>query len=469
MMITLYRAESYYECNEEDIKIVNYGEKWLVYNSISYGWCIVDEDELKKIFQPSDNSLEWNKKMYEAGILKCNRQYISVKDTKKDDIITYFEVNITNVCNLKCKYCVSNFNYCNRNISMDKKTAQNVVKKIYRYTKENKIDSVCIELSGGEPLLNFDIVKEIVDFFKKVNLKVIFVIQTNGTLLDKEKIDYIRRNKNIQVAISIDGITEEQNSNRIDKKNKTILKKIMTNIKTLNEQGIKYSIVMVVNQKNVNNIEEIIDFFCGKKLTDAFSLLPLLPFGMALQNEITIDVKDYIDAIISLNENYLMKVYQNEDKKIVERNFSMISNYITSNNRNFICNQSPCGAARKIVSIGPAGDVYPCYGFQDNEEFLLGNLNSEFELEQIKKSEILKKLYRRKVDEMKVCKECEYNIWCNGGCTSNAYLKDKNFMQKDDIYCSIYRAIIEKILFEYVENEDKQKLIRNIGCKWEGK
>lgn len=467
-MKSLYSIEnSYYRSVPEDLKLMAIEEKWFIYNSVTLGWGILDKNELEILFNPAGSDEKYCTDLYNAGLIQCNGQYIFLQEKELDEVITYFEINLTNTCNIRCKYCVSNFNYSQKAINMDNKTSTNIINALKTYIEEKNIDSVTIEFSGGEPLLNFNIIQKFVTGLANIKCNISYVIQTNGLLLDMSKIQFIKNNNMIQLAISVDGITEKQNSNRVDKNNKPILNKVNEIIKKIKSSQIPFSIVIVVSEQNVDNIEQIIQYFIENNITETFSLLPLLPFGIASENQITIEIKKYVEALIKLHENYLLQKNTETEQSIVERNMGVISSYIFSPGRGYICNQNPCGAGRKIVSIGPTGKIYPCYGFQEIDEFLLGNINDGYNFSAITDSPIAQKLYLRNVEEIESCKECPYKLWCNGGCVTNSYLRHKDIMQRDEIYCNINKSLIEKILFEYSDNDKMINYLRKIKKSWD--
>jgi len=137
--------------------------------------------------------------------------------TKKSflqEFTTLHIVVVTLRCNSKCSYCqVSSKNIGEKKFDMDKKTAKNVVDKIFDSPARN----IKVEFQGGEPLLNFKIIKYIIEYslwknlFKKKNLQ--FVICTNLTLMSKKILKFLK-NHRIYISTSIDGPKDLHNKNR---------------------------------------------------------------------------------------------------------------------------------------------------------------------------------------------------------------------------------------------------------------
>ena len=138
---------------------------------------------------------------------------------KKKKKMESLVLNVTNACNLKCKYC---FVHKEEPHFMSLETAIQAVE----YGQKNKRkDSFFIVFFGGEPLLCYDtIIKPLVEYVKEKQYNVNFSITTNGTLLTKEKVDFLKQN-NFCLLFSFDGSKETQDYNRSDSFD-TIIKNI---------------------------------------------------------------------------------------------------------------------------------------------------------------------------------------------------------------------------------------------------
>ncbi|MDC7124248.1 MAG: radical SAM protein [Spirochaetales bacterium] len=131
---------------------------------------------------------------------------------------------VTNACNLRCKYCIFSENYPYTearagNSRMSKATAKKAVdlylskiRKIREYKKERPI---IITFYGGEPLLNYSVIKYVIEYVNSLNMEnIIFSLTTNGVLLNEERIDFLVSN-NVSIGISLDGPKEEHDRNRV--------------------------------------------------------------------------------------------------------------------------------------------------------------------------------------------------------------------------------------------------------------
>ena len=131
----------------------------------------------------------------------------------KEEQLLYTRVCLTHNCNLNCVYCYQKYN---GNVSMTLDTAKTVVDRIFDYVND-EIECVEIGFFGGEPLLEFDLIKEIFAYVrsKKRNVDYYFFATTNGTLLTEEmKKWFIAHKKHFTLGLSLDGARETHNHNR---------------------------------------------------------------------------------------------------------------------------------------------------------------------------------------------------------------------------------------------------------------
>jgi len=150
--------------------------------------------------------------------------------------LTNFTFEVTQKCNLRCKYCIYGGFYPNQRSHSNKEinfeTARNAIDYIFDLVKKNYRQEIIIGFYGGEPLLNFKTVKKIVKYATEIftNRAVRFTMTTNGTLLSNEIINYIIRN-NFRILVSLDGPKKIHDSKRIFKNGKGSYEIIINNLK----------------------------------------------------------------------------------------------------------------------------------------------------------------------------------------------------------------------------------------------
>lgn len=164
------------------------------------------------------------------------------------DGLLHLTLGVTENCNLSCKYCIFSDVYeYSRNLTKKKMTFETAKTALDYYLsliedgkKYNPARVPSIGFYGGEPLLNFDLIKECVDYIGNTypDIKLFYSITTNGTLLDKEKCDFFMDN-DFSIAISIDGPQKEHDRNRVYRNGKGTFSDVMKNIKKIIDSNYK--------------------------------------------------------------------------------------------------------------------------------------------------------------------------------------------------------------------------------------
>jgi len=199
----------------------------------------------------------------------------SVDELKKEiKNLNQLTLEITQNCNLRCKYCVYGEDYFYYRSRSNKKMEYEVTKKgieyVFNIINERNKKEFSLSFYGGEPLLNFEIIKKIVEYSKKLfnKWKLRFSITTNGTLIDEEIINFLVLN-NFQVLISLDGPKDVHDAKRIFTNGKGSFELIMDNLRKILKKSrqfynknVKFSVVWSPDL----SIEKIYKFITKNKL-----------------------------------------------------------------------------------------------------------------------------------------------------------------------------------------------------------
>jgi len=185
------------------------------------------------------------------SIIRIQQKELTPNEIKRQilqDGLLQITMSITEACNLACRYCYYSdiYTYSRKPSTkkMDFQTAKKALDYYASLIKEgerfNPLRTPTIGFYGGEPLLNFDLIKKCVSYFEKTypEMDTGFTITTNGTLLDEKKSDYLMEH-NFSIAISIDGPENEHNRNRIYPDGSGTFSDIIKNIKTIMDAGYK--------------------------------------------------------------------------------------------------------------------------------------------------------------------------------------------------------------------------------------
>ncbi len=322
-------------------------------------------------------------------------------------------------CNSNCCYCqVSKKELHDLSYDMNKETAKNVVDKIF----ESPSPNIKIEFQGGEPLLNFEIVKFIIEkaewknIFKKKNLE--FVICTNLTLIDEKILKWLKGHK-VYISTSIDGSKELHDKNRpLYNSNysfEAVVEKINLTRKFLGTDSV--SALMTTTSYSLNKFPSIIETYCELGFNSIF-LRSLNPYGFAKRDKHFLaypmdnflnNYKQGLDYIINLN---LQGEYFAEDFATI-----LLSRILTPFSTGFVDLQTPAGIAIEGVIYDYDGDVYVSdegrmLASTGDKKFKIGNVKTDT-YQEIFNGEYLHSLLEVSVAEsLPQCSTCAYLPYC---------------------------------------------------------
>lgn len=283
---------------------------------------------------------------------------------------------ITEECNLRCKYCYENFTK-NSSSYMSLKTAKKSIDFLIKNMIEHDKKEFLITFFGGEPLLNLDVMRNVINYTfneaEQYNINLSFSVITNGTIYNKQVEQFIlewhKRTENVNLQVSIDGIPQVQDKNRITKMGEPTSKIVEENlskfIALFNDNHIDTTIRThsALTKNNISNL-----FSSYKYLKE----LGITGPGFSFVNEEEWDENDIsiYKQQLSLISDYIyrecislcsLKPYYCGGETIIQRNFSI--------------NRNTCSAGREFCSIVPNGDIYPCPRiYSKTRELKLGNV-----------------------------------------------------------------------------------------------
>ncbi|MFW6016972.1 MAG: His-Xaa-Ser system radical SAM maturase HxsB [bacterium] len=394
-------GEYTYLSNDEFNSFINHS---LGKNSIAY-------NNLKSKQIISDNNL--------ANVIEM----LATKYRTKKHFLTKFTslhmIVVSLRCNSNCSYCqVSKRNIDDNGFDMDKETAKKVVDKIF----ETPSDDIKIEFQGGEPLLNFEIVKYIIkaaewkNLFKKKNLE--FVICTNLTLIDESILKWLRGHM-VYISTSIDGPKDLHNLNRplqtTENSYDLVIEKINLCREYLGTDSV--SALMTTTSNSLDKFPEIIEIYRNLGFNSIF-LRSLNPYGFAKRDKhylaypIETFVENYkngLDYIINLNLNGYF----------FAENFAsiLLSRILTPFSTGFVDLQSPAGIGIAGVIYDYDGDVYVSdegrmLASTGDKKFRIGNVNNN-SYQEIFNSNYLHELIEYSIAEsLPQCSTCAYLAYC---------------------------------------------------------
>ncbi len=437
------------------------------------GWVILDNDEFELL---RHGKVEEDIKLYnllkQEGIIMGGDEIDRISGFYKQKLAqlstatTLHIITPTLRCNHKCVYCYAKSKPPDaKEYDMDEDTAKEVVDFIFQCPSKG----ITLEFQGGEPLLNYSIIKFIVDYANKLNeekkKKINFRLVTNLTLMDEEKLEWFVNN-DIGLHTSLDGPKEVHNKNRKYLSGKGSYDIVVDWIKKLKEKNIHISCMPTVTKYSLSHWKDLIDEYVNLGL-DNFWLRKLNVGGFAVDywekigytsEEFLKFWKKSIDYIFQLNKEGIV---------IIENSLSiMLRNILFSKKYNhFVCLTSPCGCAWGQVSYNHKGDIYTCDEARSFDVFKLGNV----------KETTYKELYSswKVLDMVDLttglsfdCQSCVYHPFC-GPCIVDEYGEHGNIIKKPNSFnCRIKKGMLRYIFEKIILDEEKFQMAKEwVGLK----
>ncbi|MCH5202669.1 MAG: thioether cross-link-forming SCIFF peptide maturase [Oscillospiraceae bacterium] len=346
-------------------------------------------------------------------------------------------LHIAHDCNLCCKYCFAGEGEYSGDRSL---MSFEVGKRALDFLIEESGDRKNLEVDffGGEPLMNFDVVKQLVEYARSIEKEkeknFRFTLTTNGVLLDDEVMEWANK-ECYNVVLSIDGRKETNDRMRVSKNNKgcydLILPKFKKMAESRNQQG--YYIRGTYTHYNT-------DF--------AADILHMADLGfeqLAMEPVVADPNMDY--ALRESDIPVLKEQYDILAKEMCKRNrqgkgFTFFHYMIDLEGGPCIYKRiSGCGVGTDYMAVTPWGDLYPCHQFVGDEKFLLGNV-----FDGVKNKEVVNEFKMCNVYSREACQSCFAKLYCSGGCSANAYHTTGKITGTCDMSCELHRKRVENAI-----------------------
>lgn len=393
-------------------------------------------DDYKDIYNEKDIKLclEEIDQLVEEGLLFSEEEQIEDLNYNPENIIKAMCLHVAHDCNLKCEYCfAAQGNFNGETLLMDLETGKKALKFLYENSGNRR--NLEVDFFGGEPLMNFQVVKDLVRYGRKIekeyNKHFRFTITTNGVLLDEEKINFINENMD-NVVLSLDGRREVNDNIRPTPNGKgsydIIVPKFQKLIKSRGDKEYYIRGTFTKYNKDFrNDLKEFYDLGFKNVSIEPVVTDPSEPYALSEEDleEILLEYekfsKDYIEMRKEDNDFlfFHFMIDLNQGPCIVKR---MVG----------------CGAGSEYIAVTPTGDIYPCHQFVGEKEFLMGNLD-----EGIVNTELRDNFKCANVMNKDECSNCFAKYYCSGGCHANAYYNNGDFYKPYELGCEMERKRVE--------------------------
>ena len=343
-------------------------------------------------------------------------------------------LHIAHDCNLACRYCFAEEGeYHGRRALMSFEVGKKALDFLIANSGSRK--NLEVDLFGGEPLMNWQVVKDLVAYGREQekihNKNFRFTLTTNGVLVDDEVMEFCNREMG-NVVMSIDG-----------------RKEVHDYMRPFRKGAGSYDLIVPKFQKWAESRNQDKYYargtFTHHNLDFSKDVLHLADLGF---KQISVEpVVAPADADYALQPEDLPKIFEEYDNLAKE----MVKRKKEGNGFNFFhfmidltggpCvykRLSGCGSGTEYLAVTPWGDLYPCHQFVGEENFLLGNVD-----EGITRPEICQEFKGCNVYAKEECKKCFARFYCSGGCAANSYNFKGNINDVYEIGCELQRKRVE--------------------------
>ena len=389
--------------------------------------CIDDVAELKASGQLFSEDIYADK----ADVLK-----------NKNSDIKALCLHVAHTCNLNCSYCfAAQGKYQGERALMSFEVGKRALDFLIENSGNRK--NLEVDFFGGEPLMNFDVVKRLVEYArsieKKHNKNFRFTLTTNGVLIDDDVIDFCNREMN-NVVLSLDGRKEVHDRLRKDYRGNGSYDLIVPKFQEFVEKrGDKsYYIRGTYTHKNTDFTNDI---FLMADL--GFKELSMEPVVCAPGEEYALTEDD----LPVLFEQYEILAKEMLKRDSENRGFTFYHYMIDLSNGPCIYKRiSGCGSGTEYLAVTPWGELFPCHQFVGDEKYSMGNI-----YDGVTNTKMRDRFKKCNVYSRPECADCWAKLYCSGGCAANAYHATGDILGVYDYGCKLFKKRMECAIMMQVD------------------
>lgn len=390
---------------------------------------VVKEQEIREAIEEIEELKEQGS-LFTEDIYK---DYI-IDFKKRQTVVKALCLHIAHDCNLACRYCFAEEGeYKGRRALMSYEVGKQALDFLIQHSGNRR--NLEVDFFGGEPLMNFDVVKQLVAYGREQEVlhdkKFRFTLTTNGILLDDDIIEFINQEMS-NVVLSIDGRKEVNDFMRPARNGKGSYDVILPKFKKVAESRnqTNYYVRGTFTHHNLDFAADVLH------LADlGFEQISVEPVVAAPEESYAIKKED----IARICEEYDALAKEMIERKKKGRGFHFFHFMIDLTGGPCVAKRlSGCGSGTEYLAVTPWGDLYPCHQFVGTEEFLMGNV-----FDGVIKTDIRDEFKLCNVYAKEKCKECFARFYCSGGCAANSFHFHGTINDAYDIGCELQRKRVE--------------------------
>ena len=353
---------------------------------------------------------------------------------KKNFKIKALCLHVAHTCNLNCSYCfASQGKYHGERAIMSLDVGKRAIDFLIENSGYHR--NLDIDFFGGEPLMNWDVVKKLVEYGREQeklhNKNIRFTLTTNGVLLDDEVTDFCNREMH-NVVLSLDGRKEVNDRFRVDYKGEGSYDRIVPNFQAFvsKRQGKSYYMRGTFTHYNVDFLEDI------KHMLDlGFTELSMEPVVTDSTSPSALTKED-MPVIFEQYEELARLMIQRYKEG---RPFTFYHYMLDLTCGPCIYKRvAGCGSGTEYLAVTPWGDLYPCHQFVGDESYKMGDIYNGVENLELREKFASCNAYSRPE-----CQDCWAKLYCSGGCAANSYHASGDINGVYEYGCELFKKRIE--------------------------
>ena len=374
---------------------------------------------------------------------------------------------LTTNCNLACVYCQANSPIAHKRNFMSEDVARHAVD----FALSSPSKHLSFEFQGGEPLLNFDTLRFIVEYTEArvQDRDVSFSVVTNLTLISDEIAEFLHTH-HVSISTSLDGDALVHDANRPRRDGGQTFIDVVGKIDLLRSRGIGVGAIQTTTRASLSRAAELVDTYVSHGLKSLF-VRPLTPLGHAGATWDTIGYtacefvafySEIVDRLIKVNLDGI-KIREGHAETFLSSIFGRPENYMEL--------RSPCGAAFGQLAYTPNGDIFTCDEGRmlyemGNESFRLGSVLTDSYRQVTSCPKACATCRASVLESLPGCCDCVYQPYCGVCPVVNLAIEGDLVSKEANGYrCQIYRGILDK-LFALIATGDERVL--HILRSWAG-
>ncbi len=353
---------------------------------------------------------------------------------KSGNVVKALCLHVAHTCNLNCSYCfASQGKYHGERALM----SFEVGKQALDFLMDNSgtRHNLEVDFFGGEPLMNWDVVKKLVAYARSVEKErgknFRFTLTTNGVLIDDDVIDFANKEMS-NVVLSLDGRKEIHDATRVDYAGHGSYEKIVPKFQKLvkSREGKGYYMRGTFTHQNPDFTKDVFH------MADlGFTELSMEPVVCAADDPMALTPEDI--EIVKEQYEILAKdmIRREKEGKPITFYHYMID---LTEGPCIYKRISGCGSGTEYMAVTPWGDLYPCHQFVGEEAYKLGDIWNGVTNDALREEFRACNAYARPE-----CKDCWAKLYCSGGCAANAYHATGRIQGVYEPGCELFKKRIE--------------------------